>query len=155
MSHIPDSRGPGTSSGRPIGKKPVSGRQGGLAGGRSDGSEGARVEERRAVFMRDLHVLSELSREGGASNIRDIGNTAGPLKAASHAPQAPPPAELPRSWEAFRAAYFPDALFASLYPHQRDGVRWLYELHGSRHRGGILGDDMGLGKTKQVGILYC
>lgn len=36
-----------------------------------------------------------------------------------------------------------------LYPHQRDGLRWLWSLH-CKGKGGILGDDMGLGKTMQV-----
>lgn len=31
-----------------------------------------------------------------------------------------------------------------LYPHQVEGVRWLWSLH-CRQRGGILADDMGLG----------
>jgi SNF2 family DNA or RNA helicase len=36
-----------------------------------------------------------------------------------------------------------------LYPHQREGLKWLWSLH-VRGKGGILGDDMGLGKTMQV-----
>lgn len=36
-----------------------------------------------------------------------------------------------------------------LYPHQRDGLKWLWSLH-CQNKGGILGDDMGLGKTMQV-----
>jgi SNF2 family DNA or RNA helicase len=36
-----------------------------------------------------------------------------------------------------------------LYPHQREGLRWLWSLH-CQGKGGILGDDMGLGKTMQV-----
>ncbi|KAF7840134.1 protein CHROMATIN REMODELING 24 [Senna tora] len=36
-----------------------------------------------------------------------------------------------------------------LYPHQRDGLKWLWSLH-SQGKGGILGDDMGLGKTMQI-----
>lgn len=36
-----------------------------------------------------------------------------------------------------------------LYPHQRDGLQWLWSLH-CLGKGGILGDDMGLGKTMQV-----
>lgn len=36
-----------------------------------------------------------------------------------------------------------------LYPHQREGLKWLWSLHCQR-KGGILGDDMGLGKTMQV-----
>ncbi|KAL8170800.1 hypothetical protein V2J09_022604 [Rumex salicifolius] len=36
-----------------------------------------------------------------------------------------------------------------LYPHQRDGLSWLWSLH-CQGKGGILGDDMGLGKTMQM-----
>lgn len=36
-----------------------------------------------------------------------------------------------------------------LYPHQREGLKWLWSLH-CKGKGGILGDDMGLGKTMQV-----
>lgn len=36
-----------------------------------------------------------------------------------------------------------------LFPHQREGLRWLWSLH-CQGKGGILGDDMGLGKTMQV-----
>ena len=40
-------------------------------------------------------------------------------------------------------------LAARLYDHQRDGVRWMWNLQ-LLGRGGILADDMGLGKTLQV-----
>jgi len=43
----------------------------------------------------------------------------------------------------------PGRIFKMLYPHQREGLRWLWGLH-CRGTGGILGDDMGLGKTLQV-----
>ncbi|KAF3547640.1 hypothetical protein DY000_02005905, partial [Brassica cretica] len=36
-----------------------------------------------------------------------------------------------------------------LYPHQREGLKWLWSLHIQK-KGGILGDDMGLGKTMQI-----
>ncbi|GLJ37236.1 hypothetical protein SUGI_0755260 [Cryptomeria japonica] len=36
-----------------------------------------------------------------------------------------------------------------LYAHQREGIKWFWDLH-CKCRGGILGDDMGLGKTMQV-----
>ncbi|XP_024007078.1 protein CHROMATIN REMODELING 24 isoform X2 [Eutrema salsugineum] len=36
-----------------------------------------------------------------------------------------------------------------LYPHQREGLKWLWSLH-IQGKGGILGDDMGLGKTMQI-----
>lgn len=41
-----------------------------------------------------------------------------------------------------------------MYPHQKEGMKWLARLFGEQ-KGGILGDDMGLGKTLQViGYLY-
>ncbi|KAG2570023.1 hypothetical protein PVAP13_7NG414300 [Panicum virgatum] len=43
----------------------------------------------------------------------------------------------------------PGRIFKMLYPHQREGLRWLWVLH-CKGTGGILGDDMGLGKTMQV-----
>ena len=35
-----------------------------------------------------------------------------------------------------------------LYPHQREGITWLWSLYREQC-GGILGDDMGMGKTMQ------
>ncbi|XP_010270309.1 PREDICTED: protein CHROMATIN REMODELING 24 isoform X2 [Nelumbo nucifera] len=43
----------------------------------------------------------------------------------------------------------PGKIAKMLYPHQRDGLKWLWSLH-CRRTGGILGDDMGLGKTMQM-----
>jgi SNF2 family DNA or RNA helicase len=43
----------------------------------------------------------------------------------------------------------PARIFNKLYPHQREGLIWLWSLR-CRGTGGILGDDMGLGKTMQV-----
>jgi len=43
----------------------------------------------------------------------------------------------------------PDKVEAMLYPYQKDGVEWLWNLH-KMCMGGILADDMGLGKTMQV-----
>uniref|UniRef100_A0ACD5VJG7 Uncharacterized protein n=1 Tax=Avena sativa TaxID=4498 RepID=A0ACD5VJG7_AVESA len=43
----------------------------------------------------------------------------------------------------------PGSIFKTLYPHQREGLKWLWVLH-CRGTGGILGDDMGLGKTMQI-----
>lgn len=43
----------------------------------------------------------------------------------------------------------PGDIATMLYPHQCDGIRWLWSLH-CLGKGGILGDDMGLGKTMQV-----
>ncbi|CAL9150868.1 unnamed protein product [Musa hybrid cultivar] len=48
-----------------------------------------------------------------------------------------------------RTYRLPERVFKMLYPHQRDGLKWLWTLHCG-DTGGILGDDMGLGKTMQV-----
>lgn len=47
----------------------------------------------------------------------------------------------------------PGKIAKMLFPHQRDGLRWLWSLH-CQGKGGILGDDMGLGKTMQVRKKY-
>ena len=36
-----------------------------------------------------------------------------------------------------------------LFPHQREGIEWLWKLHRAK-KGGVLADDMGLGKTMQI-----
>ncbi|KAK4772718.1 hypothetical protein SAY86_014493 [Trapa natans] len=43
----------------------------------------------------------------------------------------------------------PKEIAKMLYPHQREGLKWLWSLH-CQQKGGILGDDMGLGKTMQI-----
>lgn len=43
----------------------------------------------------------------------------------------------------------PAKVASILFPHQREGLSWLWSLHCGC-TGGILGDDMGLGKTMQV-----
>ncbi|XP_010521188.1 PREDICTED: protein CHROMATIN REMODELING 24 [Tarenaya hassleriana] len=43
----------------------------------------------------------------------------------------------------------PGKIATMLYPHQREGLKWLWSLH-TQGKGGILGDDMGLGKTMQI-----
>ncbi|OQR93283.1 DEAD/DEAH box helicase [Achlya hypogyna] len=43
----------------------------------------------------------------------------------------------------------PHRVWSALFPHQKEGIQWLYQLH-VQNAGGILGDDMGLGKTVQI-----
>ncbi|CAH0719575.1 unnamed protein product, partial [Brenthis ino] len=43
----------------------------------------------------------------------------------------------------------PNYIWKRLYPYQRIGVKWLWELHQIKS-GGLLGDEMGLGKTVQI-----
>ncbi|KAH9520103.1 DNA excision repair protein ERCC-6 [Bulinus truncatus] len=43
----------------------------------------------------------------------------------------------------------PKKLWKKLFPYQKTGVRWLWELH-CQQAGGIIGDEMGLGKTIQT-----
>ncbi|KAJ3054813.1 DNA excision repair protein ERCC-6-like [Rhizophlyctis rosea] len=44
----------------------------------------------------------------------------------------------------------PSTMWKQLFPHQRDGVKWMWKLNGDEDMGGILGDDMGMGKTIQI-----
>ncbi|CAN6241018.1 unnamed protein product [Urochloa humidicola] len=60
------------------------------------------------------------------------------------------PTGIPANFSATPTSYkLPGRIFNMLYPHQREGLQWLWVLH-CRGTGGILGDDMGLGKTMQV-----
>jgi DNA excision repair protein ERCC-6 len=43
----------------------------------------------------------------------------------------------------------PEEIYGNLFPHQRIGIQWLYNLY-REEKGGVLGDDMGLGKTVQI-----
>lgn len=43
----------------------------------------------------------------------------------------------------------PEEVQAALYPHQQEGVQWLFQRH-CHARGALLADEMGLGKTVQV-----
>ncbi|PRQ49961.1 putative DNA helicase chromatin remodeling SNF2 family [Rosa chinensis] len=43
----------------------------------------------------------------------------------------------------------PASINCRLLPHQREGVKFLYNIYKNNH-GGVLGDDMGLGKTIQT-----
>ncbi|OQS02143.1 DNA excision repair protein ERCC-6 [Thraustotheca clavata] len=47
----------------------------------------------------------------------------------------------------------PHRVWSSLFPHQKEGIEWLYSLH-EQNAGGILGDDMGLGKTVQIAAYF-
>lgn len=57
--------------------------------------------------------------------------------------------ELQANGERGTAFSVPANLYDRMYAHQREGVKWLWQLHQGGV-GGILGDDMGLGKTFQV-----
>ncbi|KAH7307566.1 hypothetical protein KP509_22G065600 [Ceratopteris richardii] len=47
----------------------------------------------------------------------------------------------------------PPRIAGKLYPHQLEGIKWLWGLH-IKGMGGILGDDMGLGKTMQMASFF-
>ncbi|XP_022256927.1 DNA excision repair protein ERCC-6-like [Limulus polyphemus] len=51
--------------------------------------------------------------------------------------------------EVGKGFYLYGELCKKLYPYQRVGLLWLWELYKKR-KGGVLGDDMGLGKTIQI-----
>ncbi|KAJ3282812.1 DNA excision repair protein ERCC-6-like [Borealophlyctis nickersoniae] len=44
----------------------------------------------------------------------------------------------------------PSDTYTKMFPHQHEGVKWMWKLFGDDQMGGILGDDMGMGKTIQV-----
>ena len=46
----------------------------------------------------------------------------------------------------------PANIYENLFDHQKEGVKWLYQLYREK-KGCVLGDDMGLGKTVQVAVL--
>ncbi|KAJ3179653.1 DNA excision repair protein ERCC-6-like [Geranomyces variabilis] len=48
----------------------------------------------------------------------------------------------------------PSELYERLFPHQREGVAWMWGLN-QKQMGGILGDDMGMGKTIQIVAFLC
>ncbi|AAZ12472.1 DNA excision repair protein, putative [Trypanosoma brucei brucei TREU927] len=56
------------------------------------------------------------------------------------------------SIEVLRGISLASSIYQKLFDHQRDGLRWLLNLHRQRV-GGILGDDMGLGKTIQIAAM--
>lgn len=43
----------------------------------------------------------------------------------------------------------PTDIYTNLFAHQKEGIKWLYNLYLDS-KGGVLGDDMGLGKTVQI-----
>ena len=59
-------------------------------------------------------------------------------------------ASTPRlTYEDISGLVVPHILWDQLYPYQRTGIAWLFELH-QQAVGGILADEMGLGKTVQI-----
>jgi SNF2 family DNA or RNA helicase len=110
-------------------------------------------------------------------------SAAAPPSALGVAPSLPPSSLLPADgwvedakWARLPGAFkLPRKLFDQLYPYQREGVAWMWSLHGespvaagslgrggegcaaarpaaggAKAAGGILADDMGLGKTMQT-----
>lgn len=54
--------------------------------------------------------------------------------------------------EVFERLDLPVELSSRLFPHQRVGVDWMYNLYRNKC-GGILGDDMGMGKVRVTHVL--
>ena len=88
---------------------------------------------------------------GDCCSSPDAADAADAASAASTAPDSPGTSAtskegdtVPGPWRAF------PRLWERLYPHQREGIRWMWGLHEQSRPGGILADDMGLGKTVQV-----
>jgi SNF2 family DNA or RNA helicase len=49
---------------------------------------------------------------------------------------------------------YEDKIFEFLYPHQKEGVKWIIDMYKKGYMGALLADDMGLGKTAQSLATY-
>uniref|UniRef100_A0A5K3FXC3 DNA excision repair protein ERCC-6 n=2 Tax=Mesocestoides corti TaxID=53468 RepID=A0A5K3FXC3_MESCO len=113
--------------------------------------------ERRIARLKDLISVSsqqseEVAEEGDDDDVDDdiaqITRKAGNLSLRVDS-KKPPVSGGRNVVELADDFYLPRALHDELYEYQRDGVRWLWNLHKTSP-GGILADDMGLGKTLQT-----
>lgn len=59
----------------------------------------------------------------------------------------------PKGGRVKKTYLLPREIYDGLQQHQKDGLKWLWNIHCSGS-GGILADDMGLGKTRQVFVLW-
>ncbi|KAK5733688.1 DNA repair protein rhp26 [Elasticomyces elasticus] len=88
---------------------------------------------------------SELKPEG--DDAEDFPDIASVLEENQPEWQLPHPTRPDADFEGgFR---IPGDIYPSLFPYQKTGVQWLWELY-SQQCGGIIGDEMGLGKTIQA-----
>ncbi|KAL0320097.1 UNVERIFIED_CONTAM: Switch 2 [Sesamum radiatum] len=105
-------------------------------------------------LQRELNLSSSSENDGNSKREEEKGKESGQedpkvesLRHLDHTGPYEPlvlslPGEVP-------AVQVPASVNSRLLEHQREGVKFLYNLYRNNH-GGILGDDMGLGKTIQT-----
>ncbi|KAK3656795.1 DNA repair protein rhp26 [Elasticomyces elasticus] len=105
-----------------------------------DGSEGP-DQSKSAEHADDGH------RNPEADDAEEFPDVADVLESSQPEWQLPHPTRPDADFEGgFR---IPGDIYPSLFPYQKTGVQWLWELY-SQQCGGIIGDEMGLGKTIQA-----
>lgn len=119
----------------------------GLAGGKkSCDDDGSEFGSAGSSFSPQQESLSEGTKNGDGDDIEYDANDS--VQELDH---FEPETDGSITFTGPRSTYKLQARIANmLYPHQREGLKWLWSLH-CLGKGGILGDDMGLGKTMQVG----
>ena len=127
---------------------------------RNEPAPAPRSARRPPRARRRLHPLRE-TRPAETAAVRDpapaqplndprsAGDAPGQHKEAQHKEAHKRPMRLKGNTEGGPRFELAGDLASRLYDHQRDGVRWMWNLQ-LLGRGGILADDMGLGKTLQV-----
>lgn len=118
----------------------------GLAGGKkSCDDDGSEFGSAGSSFSPQQESLSEGTKNGDGDDIEYDANDS--VQELDH---FEPETDGSITFTGPRSTYKLQAKIAKmLYPHQREGLKWLWSLH-CLGKGGILGDDMGLGKTMQV-----
>ncbi|KAK5677207.1 DNA repair protein rhp26 [Elasticomyces elasticus] len=109
-----------------------------------DGSEKPDQSTQAENVNNDVETKSE---EPEAPNDEDFPDVADVLETSQPEWQLPHPTRPDADFDGgFR---IPGDIYPSLFPYQKTGVQWLWELY-SQQCGGIIGDEMGLGKTIQA-----
>ncbi|XP_020204697.1 protein CHROMATIN REMODELING 24 isoform X2 [Cajanus cajan] len=127
-------------------RKPAPKRVEGLVGGKeSCDDEGLEYGSAGSSFSQPQESLSEGAKNDGSGGIEYDSDDS--VQEVDH---FEPENDGSITLTGPRSTYKLQAKIAKmLYPHQREGLKWLWSLH-CLGKGGILGDDMGLGKTMQM-----
>ena len=124
----------------------------GEEGGEGDGDDAAAASSPSSSCSSDSDVEADVDAvyddAHEATYLARVAAAVWPDGATRVAPRAgPPPHPTDAAFDGgFRV---PGCVWSRLFPYQRTGVKWLWELRSLRV-GGVVGDEMGLGKTVQL-----
>lgn len=114
----------------------------------SKGGKGEVDDEDGCVVLHDKKIVKELGRHGGNSKEHYVSDEVIVVDDSTDDSGLEDDSSITLS--GLKSTYrLPGKIATILFPHQRDGLKWLWSLH-CQGKGGILGDDMGLGKTMQI-----